>query len=117
MQKAGRVAGMSLLAADGVVAGIVYDARRRIAALITGVYRQGKTLPGKAGIALTRLLPTFARLGGLYLLTPAVSNLAGAASSRRARSGVRPIWAGSLVGGLALACSQTRTLAARLGTS
>jgi hypothetical protein len=60
LQKAGRGVGMALLAAGGVVAGLVYAARRRIASVATAVYRQGKTLLGKAGSALARLLPTIA---------------------------------------------------------
>jgi hypothetical protein len=63
VQKAGRGVGVALLAAGGMVAGVVYATRRRIASLATAVYRQGKTLLGKAGTALTQLLPAFA-LGG-----------------------------------------------------
>jgi len=60
VQKAGRGVGMAVLAAGGVVAGVVYAARQRIASAATAVYRQRKTLLGKAGAALARLLPTFA---------------------------------------------------------
>jgi hypothetical protein len=60
MQQAGRGGGMALLAASGVVAGVVYAARRRIVSVATAAYRQGKTLLGKASSALARLLPTFA---------------------------------------------------------
>jgi hypothetical protein len=60
VQQAGRGVGMALLAAGGVVAGVVYAARWRIASAASAVYRQGKTLLGKAGNALARLLPTFA---------------------------------------------------------
>jgi hypothetical protein len=60
VQKAGRGVGMALLAAGGVVAGVVYAARRRIASAASAVYRQGKTLLDKAGNAVARLLPTFA---------------------------------------------------------
>jgi hypothetical protein len=63
VQKVGRGVGVALLAAGGMVAGVIYAARRRIASLATDVYRQGRTLLGKAGTALTQLLPTFA-LGG-----------------------------------------------------
>ncbi len=60
VQQAGRGVGMALLAAGGMVAGIVYAAHQRIACVATTVYRQGKSLLGKAGNGLARLLPTIA---------------------------------------------------------
>jgi hypothetical protein len=60
VRKAGRSVGIALLAAGGMVAGVVYAARRRIISAATTLYRQGKSLLGKAGSALARLLPTFA---------------------------------------------------------
>ncbi len=60
VQRAGRGAGMALLTAGGVVAGVVYAARRRIVSVASAVYRQGETLLSKIGTALARLLPTFA---------------------------------------------------------
>jgi hypothetical protein len=60
VQQAGRGVSMALLAAGGMVVGVVYAARRRIASVSAAVYRQAKTLLGKAGNALAPLLPTFA---------------------------------------------------------
>jgi hypothetical protein len=56
----GRGVGMALVAAGGVVAGVVYAARAKIASVASTVYHQGKALLRKAGTALTRLLPVFA---------------------------------------------------------
>ncbi|HEY7157666.1 MAG TPA: hypothetical protein VH575_27165 [Gemmataceae bacterium] len=63
MKRLGCGVGTALVAAGGVVAGVVYAARQRIASGAIAVYRQGKTLLGKAGNALARLLPTFDRGG------------------------------------------------------
>jgi hypothetical protein len=60
VQQAGRGVGMALLAVAGMVAGIVYAARRRLASVAMAAYRQGKTLLGKAGNTVARRLPTFA---------------------------------------------------------
>lgn len=56
----GRGVGMALLAAGGVVAGLVYAARRQIASAAVAVYRVGKSLIHRAGTALVRLLPVYA---------------------------------------------------------
>jgi hypothetical protein len=63
VKKAGRGVGMALLAAGGVVAGLVYAARKKIASAAVACYDVGKGLVCKAGAALARLLPRFA-LGG-----------------------------------------------------
>src|SRR5579859_7658475 len=63
VQKAGRGARMALVAAGGVVASVLYAARRRLVSVVSAVYRRGQTLLGQAGQALARLLPTFARGG------------------------------------------------------
>jgi hypothetical protein len=60
VQKMGRGLGMAVVAAGGVVAGVVYAARKKIATVASTVYRHGKVLLRKAGTALTRLLPVFA---------------------------------------------------------
>jgi hypothetical protein len=59
----GRGVGMALLAAGGVVAGVVYAARKKIAAAATTVYRHGKRLVLGAVSALTSVLPSFAFSG------------------------------------------------------
>jgi hypothetical protein len=56
VQKAGRGVGMAVLAAGGVVAGIVYTARQRIVSAAVAAYDVGKKLVSKVGTALTRLL-------------------------------------------------------------
>jgi hypothetical protein len=53
----GRGVGMALLAAGGVVAGIVYAARKKIVAAAVTVYDVSKRLIYKAGATLARLLP------------------------------------------------------------
>jgi hypothetical protein len=63
VKQLGRGVGMALLAAGGVVAGVVYAARRQIVSVARTVYQQGKRLVQGAISALTRLLPSFA-LGG-----------------------------------------------------
>ena len=44
----------------GVVAGVVYAARAKLASVASTVYPQGMTLLRKTGTAPTRLLPVFA---------------------------------------------------------
>jgi hypothetical protein len=51
--------GMALLAAGGVVTGVVYAARQKIAAAAATVYGHGKRLVQGAVSALTSLLPSF----------------------------------------------------------
>ena len=60
VKQMGRGVGMALLAAGGVVAGVVYAARSKIASLATTVYRHGKRLVQGALSALTSFLPSFA---------------------------------------------------------
>jgi len=55
----GRGVGMALLAVGGVVAGLVYAARKKIAAAASTVYRHGKRLVQGAVSALASLLPSF----------------------------------------------------------
>jgi hypothetical protein len=63
VKKVGRGVGMAVVAAGGVVAGIVYAARKQIASMAAAVYRQGKRLVQGAVSALTSFLPTFAFSG------------------------------------------------------
>jgi hypothetical protein len=51
---------MALVAAGGVLAGIVYAAREQIGSVATVVYRHGKRLVQGAISYLTGFLPTFA---------------------------------------------------------
>ena len=53
----GRGVGMALLAVGGVLAGVGYAARQKIASAVVAVYDVGKRLIHKAGMALARLLP------------------------------------------------------------
>jgi hypothetical protein len=59
-QNAGRGVGLSLLATGGMVAGVVYAARKQIVSVATAVYRHGKTLVHGAITGLTRFLPCLA---------------------------------------------------------
>jgi hypothetical protein len=59
VKQLGRRAGMVLLAVGGVVVGLVYAARQKIASAAVAVYDVGKRLIHKAGMALARLLPSF----------------------------------------------------------
>jgi hypothetical protein len=52
--------GLALVAAGGMLAGVVYAARQRIASMAVAVYDAGRSLIRKAGTALVRLLPLFA---------------------------------------------------------
>jgi hypothetical protein len=56
----GRGVGIALVAAGGVLAGIVYAARKKIASVATVVYRGGKRLFGRAITTLAGLMPAFA---------------------------------------------------------
>jgi hypothetical protein len=60
VKKAGRGVGMALVAVSGVVAGVVYAARKRIASAAIAVYDAGRSLISKTGTALARLLSVFA---------------------------------------------------------
>ena len=63
VKQLGRSVGMALVAAGGVVAGVVYAARKQIVSVASTVYHQGKALLRKTGTALTRFLPVFAFAG------------------------------------------------------
>lgn len=63
MKKLGRGAVMAVMAAGGVVVGLVYAARKQIASVAAAVYHSGRRLLGRAMSALTGILPSFA-LGG-----------------------------------------------------
>jgi hypothetical protein len=63
VRRAGRSASMALLTAGGVMAGVVYAARQRIASLATAVYHHGTGLVRRAISALTSFLPSFACSG------------------------------------------------------
>jgi hypothetical protein len=56
----GRGVGMALVAAGGVLAGIVYVARKQIVSLAAATYRQGKRLVQGAVSYVTSFLPSFA---------------------------------------------------------
>jgi hypothetical protein len=60
VRKLGRGVGMALVAAGGVLAGIVYAARSKIASLAKTVYRHGKRLIQGAVSFLTGLWPSLA---------------------------------------------------------
>jgi hypothetical protein len=55
----GRGVGMALLAAGGVIAGVVYAARKQIVSVASTVYQHGKRLIQGALSALTSILPSF----------------------------------------------------------
>jgi hypothetical protein len=59
VKQLGRGVGMALLAVGGVIAGIVYAARKQIVAAASTVYRHGKRLVQGAVSALTSVLPSF----------------------------------------------------------
>ena len=51
--------GMALVAAGGVLAGIVYAAREQIGSVVTAVYQGGKRLLGRAIASLASMMPSF----------------------------------------------------------
>jgi hypothetical protein len=59
VQRFGRGVGMALVAAGGVLAGIVYAARKQIASVASAVYRGGKRLFGRAITTLASMMPSF----------------------------------------------------------
>jgi hypothetical protein len=63
VKKFGRGVGMAVLAAGGVVAGVVYAARKQLASVAAAVYRYGKRLVHGAISALMSFLPSFAFSG------------------------------------------------------
>jgi hypothetical protein len=56
VKQLGRGVGMALVAAGGVVAGLVYAARKKIASAAVAVYGVGKSLMRRAGTVLAGLL-------------------------------------------------------------
>jgi hypothetical protein len=60
VKRLGRGVGVALVAAGGVLAGIVYAARKKIASAATVVYRNGRRLVQGAVSSLTGFLPSFA---------------------------------------------------------
>ena len=59
VKKLGRGVGMALVAAGGVLAGIVYAARKKIASVATAVYQGGRRLVGRALTTLASMMPSF----------------------------------------------------------
>jgi hypothetical protein len=59
VQRFGRGVGMALVAAGGVLAGIVYAARKQIASVAAAVYQGGKRLLGRAITTLASMMPSF----------------------------------------------------------
>ena len=60
VKKFGRRVGIALVACGGVVAGVVYAARKQIVSVATAVYRYGKRLAHGVISPLMRFLPSFA---------------------------------------------------------
>jgi hypothetical protein len=60
VKQLGRGVGMALVAAGGVLAGIFYVARKKIASVATVVYRGGKRLFGRALTTLAGMMLAFA---------------------------------------------------------
>jgi phage-related tail protein len=60
VKRLGRGVGMTLMAAGGVLAGVIYAARKKIASAATVVYRHGRRLVQAVVSSLTGFLPTFA---------------------------------------------------------
>ena len=59
VQRFGRGVGRALVAAGGVLAGIVYAARNKIAAAASAVYQGGRRWLGRATTALASTMPSF----------------------------------------------------------
>ncbi|SRR5579875_3194559 len=59
VKKLGHRVGMALVATGGVLAGMVYVARKKIAPVATVVYRGGKRLFGRAITTLAGMMPSF----------------------------------------------------------
>ena len=59
VQRFGRGVGMALVAAGGVLAGIVYVARKKIASVASAVYWGGRRLLGGAITTLASMMPSF----------------------------------------------------------
>jgi hypothetical protein len=63
VKQLGRGVGVALVAAGGVLAGVIYAARKKIAFAASVVYRGGRRFLGRAITVLTNMLPRYA-LGG-----------------------------------------------------
>ena len=59
VQRFGRGVGMALVAAGGVLAAIVYVARKKIASVASAVYCGGRRLFGRAITSLASMMPSF----------------------------------------------------------
>ncbi len=59
VQRFGRGVGITLAAAGGVLAGVIYAARKKIASVASTVYRGGGRLLGRAITALASIMPSF----------------------------------------------------------
>ena len=59
VKKLGRGVGMALVAAGGVLAGIVYVARKKIASMASAVYQGGRRWLGRAITSLASMMPAF----------------------------------------------------------
>jgi hypothetical protein len=59
VQRFGRGVGMALVAAGGVLAALVYVARKKIASVASAVYRGGRRLVGRAITTLASIMPSF----------------------------------------------------------
>ena len=59
VKKLGRGVGMALVVAGGVLAGIVYAARKKIASVASAVYWGGRRLLGRAITTLASMMPSF----------------------------------------------------------
>jgi hypothetical protein len=59
VKQLGRGVGVALLAAGGVLAGVIYAARRTIARVASAAYRGGRRFLGRAITALTNVVPCY----------------------------------------------------------
>jgi hypothetical protein len=59
VKQLGRGVGVALVAAGGVLASIVYAARKNIASVASALYQGGRRFLGRAITALTNILPSF----------------------------------------------------------
>jgi hypothetical protein len=60
MKQSGRGVGVALVAAGGVLAGIVYAARKKIASVASALYQSGRRLFGRVITVSASILPSFA---------------------------------------------------------
>jgi hypothetical protein len=60
MKQLGRGVGVALVAAGGVLAGIVYAVRKKIASVASALYQSGRRLLGRVITASASILPSFA---------------------------------------------------------